>query len=225
MNGASPTPALPAAGFVTGLAAEARIAARLGRARAGGGTGAGAEAAAEGLVRDGASALVSFGLCGGLDPALRPGAIVIAERVLAGGGSYDADVALAAALGGLTALLVAAEPGVVTSAAAKRALFAQTGAVAVDLESGAVARVAARHGLPFAVLRAVCDPAEMTLPRLALAALDADGRIRPGRVAWALLRAPGDLPRLLHLARAAALARAALRARVGAIVAGVGVPG
>ncbi|MBN9510823.1 MAG: hypothetical protein J0I21_17155 [Alphaproteobacteria bacterium] len=212
-----PPTALAAAGFVTGLAAEARIAAPLGHARAGGGTGAGAEAVAEAIVREGVSALVSFGLCGGLDPALRPGAIVIAQRVLSDGESFAADAGWSRMLGGTTATLLAAESGVVTSAAAKAALFARTGAAAVDLESGAVARVAARHGLPFAVLRAVCDPAAMTLPRLALDALDADGRIHAGRVAWALLRAPGDLPRLAHLARAAVLARAALRARVAAI--------
>ena len=36
----------------------------------------------------------------------------------------------------------------------------KAGADAVDLESAAVARVAERMGLPFAVLRAVCDTAD-----------------------------------------------------------------
>jgi adenosylhomocysteine nucleosidase len=106
---------------------------------------------------------------------------------------------------------------VVAEAAAKAALFAGTGACAVDLESGAVARVAARHGLPFAVLRAVCDPAGRTLPPAALVALDAGGAIVPLRVALALLRRPNQLPALLALAHDAAAARRALHARVQAI--------
>ena len=69
-------------GFITGLTAEARIAARCGGLlRAGGGTPAGAERAARQLVAEGAGALVSFGLAGGLDPALRPGALVVPARI------------------------------------------------------------------------------------------------------------------------------------------------
>jgi adenosylhomocysteine nucleosidase len=208
--------ALASASFVTGLAAEARLARRLGPALAG--SGIGAEAAGERLVREGARALVSFGLCGGLDRTLAPGSLVVPESVLAAGERLATDRALADALGGCSAALLAAEPAIVASAAAKRALFERTGAVAVDLESGAVARVAARHGLPFAVLRAVCDPAEMTLPPLALTALDANGRIRARHVAWALLRTPGDLVALISLARATGAARTALRTRVAQIL-------
>ena len=70
-------------GIVVGLAAEARVARPLGWPIAiGGGTVAGAEAAAERLVREGVTALVSFGIAGGLDPALRPGTIVVPQEVL-----------------------------------------------------------------------------------------------------------------------------------------------
>ncbi|HEY0205470.1 MAG TPA: nucleoside phosphorylase, partial [Acetobacteraceae bacterium] len=100
---------------------------------------------------------------------------------------------------------------------AKAALHARTGAVAVDLESAAVARIAARHGVPFAVLRAVCDPAGRGLPRAALAALDSQGHIGPWRVAAAILARPGDIPGLIALGGDAARARLALVTRVRAI--------
>ena len=201
-------------GLVTGLAAEARVAARLGMARA----GSAPAAVAEALVREGATALISFGLCGGLDPALAPGALLVPRCVLDGGASHRADPALAAALGGFSAAALAGAAAVVARRAAKAHLFAATGAAGVDLESGAVARVAARHGLPFAVLRAVCDPATLDLPPLALNALDAAGTIRVGRMAASLLAAPGQIGALIALARAAAAARAALIRRVGDIL-------
>ena len=209
-------PLLP--GLVTGLAAEARLAARLGAALAGGGLPAGAEAAAERLVAQGATALVSFGLCGGLDPALDPGALLVPRTVTEAGGTCPTDAVLAAALGGWTCTALAAAAAPVARCEAKRALFAATGAAGVDLESGAVARVAARHALPFAVLRAVCDPADLDLPPLALAALDAGGTIRPARIAASLFARPGQIGALLRLARAAAAARAALVGRVGDIL-------
>ncbi len=105
---------------------------------------------------------------------------------------------------------------VVTEAAEKTRLFASTGAVAIDLESGAVARVARRHDVPFAVLRAVCDPAPRDLPPAALVALNGRGRIVMLRVVASVLRHPGQVPALLALSRDAAAARAALTRRVGA---------
>ena len=103
---------------------------------------------------------------------------------------------------------------VVASATAKAALYARTGAVAVDLESAAVARIARRHGLPFAVLRAVCDGAGRDLPRAALVALDGAGRIGGLRVAWAAATRPWELVDLIRLGGDAARARHALVARV-----------
>ena len=89
-----------------------------------------------------------------------------------------------------------------------------TSAAAVDLESGAVARIAATHGMPFAVLRAICDPAERALPPAALAALDARGVIGSWRVIASLAAQPGQLPALLALAADAAAARRSLVERV-----------
>ncbi len=201
-------------GIITGLTAEARLARPLGLARAGGGTPEGAEAAAEWLVGQGVEGLVSFGLAGGLDPALRPGDVVVPLRVREGDRVIATDKLLSARFGVPGGMLLAGG-AVVAGAGEKARLFEQTGAIAVDLESGAVARVAARHGLPFAVLRAICDPAERDLPPAALVALDNSGAIGLWRVLASVARHPGQVRALIALGRDAAAARAALKRRAG----------
>jgi adenosylhomocysteine nucleosidase len=203
-------------GVVVGLAAEARMARGLGNIETGGGTPEGAEQAAERLVARDAQGLLSFGLAGGLDPALRPGAILIPEAVTEAGRRYATDPDLCRRLGGPTAPLLLAGTHIVAESGAKAALWRESGAGAVDLESGAVARVAHRHGLPFAVLRAICDPAERSLPLAALVALDHKGAIGAFRILGALLRRPWEIPALLALAGDAAHARRALLRAAGA---------
>lgn len=195
-------------GWVTGLTAEARLLKGVGPVEVGGGTPAGAEAAA-GRLRD-VDAIVSFGLAGGLDPALAAGTVVIPEAVIVAGQVVAADPQVNARLGGATHRLLAMGTGIVATRAGKAAAFAATGAVAVDLESGAVARVAAARGMGFAVLRAICDPATADLPPAALAALDAGGAIGLWRVLRSVLAEPGQVPALLGLARDAGRARGAL---------------
>jgi len=207
------------ASWVTGLVAEAHLLRGLGPVAVGGGTAQGAGEAAERLVAEGARGLISFGLAGGLDPALPAGAIVIPRAVIEDGAVHPTDKALTVALGGATHGKIAMGEAIVADPAGKARLFATTGAVAVDLESGAVARVAVAHGLPFAVLRAVCDPAGMALPHAALVALDAGGGIGLLRVVGSLARNPGQLPTLIALARHAGAARAALKSRLRGIAA------
>ncbi len=200
---------------VVGMAAEARIARRLGWPVAiAGGTASGVGAAANGLIERGCTGLISFGLAGGLDPELRPGAMVVPTEVITGGQRYPADIELSRMLGGPTPHIMLGAEAIVASVVDKTRLWQQTGAAAVDLESGAVARVAALHGIPFAVLRAICDPAERALPPAALAGLDARGAIAIWRVLAAIVVRPAQLPALIALAAEAATARRSLIARV-----------
>jgi adenosylhomocysteine nucleosidase len=201
-------------GIVTGLRAERKLALELSpSAVAGGGQPEGARAAAEHLIANGAKALLSFGLAGGLDPACRPGHLAIPRRVVSGIGTWATDPTLTTACGGATIDTLYAGQAIAATASQKAELHHLTGAAAIDLESGEVAAAAARHNLPFAVLRAICDPAERDLPPAALAALDSSGIISIGRVLLSLLRQPSQLPLLLALSHDAAAARAALKRR------------
>ncbi len=199
-------------GFITGLVAEARWLRNRGFSiGVGGGTPDGAADAAAALLDRGAQALVSFGVAGGLDPRLRPGALLVPAAIVMNSGRLPCDAGLLHWLGGPTVPALLAQDAIVATAAAKATLFAATDASAVDLESGVVAALAASRGVPFAALRAVADPAQNDLPPAALLALDAAGRIAFGSVFASLLARPGQLPALLVLARDAQRARSTLR--------------
>lgn len=202
-------------GFVVGLAAEARLLRQFDAMVAiGGGTAAGAADTARRLAEAGATGLVSFGFAGGLDPALRPGSILVPGSVIANGARIVADSALSQALGGPTPHLLFGSDHVVATKAEKRLLWQQTGCSAVDVESRAVAAVAGYRRLPFAALRAVCDPAWHALPPAAMNALDACGVIEVRQVIASLAARPWQLPLLLALARDALAARQALRRHI-----------
>lgn len=201
-------------GVVVGLKAEARIAARLGPVAI---SGARPEAAASGirrLIADGATELLSFGLAGGLAPGLAPGDLVVATAVLIGDTRHPTDAALTnrfanalpdAHLGAIVGSDIA-----VADTAAKRRLHATTGAIAVDMES----QLLAASGLPFTVLRAIADPHDRVLPPAALVGLKPNGAPDILAVLLSLLRAPGQLRRLLELAGESKRAMASLERAV-----------
>jgi adenosylhomocysteine nucleosidase len=189
------------------------------------GMGAAAAArAAESLLGRAAPprALVAVGFCGALDPALRAGDLVAAERVLdeRGGEALPADPALLAAAPGRRGTLVSAVR-LVRAPAGRARLRALDGgrALAVDLESAALARAAAAAGVPFLALRAVTDAAGDRLPDLERL-VDARGRPRPAALVRHLARRPADLAALARLGLGARKAGAALRGGLAALVAG-----
>lgn len=166
---------------------------------------------------DDISAVLSFGIAGGLDPSLLTGDLVAATRVRGPGGAYAADPVWSAQLSrrcGARLGMVAGAAGVIGEPANKRLLRAATGALVVDLETEAAAAFATARGLPFAALRAVADTAEEVLPRAAAVGLTPDGRPAAARVALALLRQPRELPALLVVARRSRTALGALGAAV-----------
>jgi hypothetical protein len=100
----------------------------------------------------------------------------------------------------------------VLSKAEKTEIFERTGAAAIDMETRAIARVAADAGRAAVAIRAIGDPADRDLPQLVEQALDQDGRPRIGPVIGGLLRRPVDLPALIRVKRDADAALATLAA-------------
>jgi adenosylhomocysteine nucleosidase len=155
-------------------------------------------------LRSGVAGVVSFGLCGALDPSLKVGDLVIGETVADADDCYEADSAWAARI---AALLPEASVGrfaraerPVASAAEKAELRQRTGAIAVDLESFPVAKLARWFGVPFAVVRAVSDAADRALPPAAQVGLGVDGRPAIGPVFASLRSNPWQIGALIRTA-------------------------
>jgi adenosylhomocysteine nucleosidase len=172
------------------------------------------------LVAEGCQALASVGTAGGLHPELTPGALVIAVSVVGPDGLAQEThapwrAALAAALegGGLSVRLaaVAGSDAAVLHVDGKRRLFERTGALCVDMESHAVAAVAAEAGVPFLAVRAVADPAHRVLPHAALASVGPGGDLRPAALLAALAARPGEIGQMVRLARDSRRALGSLR--------------
>ena len=192
-------------GIVVGMKSEAALLVPGAMIACSGGRPAKAEELARYLLEAGAEALVSFGVAGGIDPALAPGDLVIATEVDLGGASLKADEEWAKRIHNV---LPKARLGIVCGAqeamltpVAKAALQAESGGLTIDLESGAVAEACAAAGKPFAVIRAVADPAGRAIPEFALKGLAEDGGTRALPVILGLLGRPHKLPALLGLAR------------------------
>lgn len=200
---------------VTGLKREAEIAGGPGVvAVAGGGDSKSLVAKLDALHGD-IKGVISFGLAGGLSPLLKAGDVVVGETVQIvhahlGARSRSPEtihcderwrIALTAKLSGALQGPVAASDTILEDTAAKAALFAATGALAVDMESAVAGRFAAARKLPFAVLRVISDDARHVLPGAALVAMKPDGGIALGRVLGSLVANPLQIPALIRTAR------------------------
>lgn len=204
-------------GIITGLADEAACLAAspdVSIVCAGPGPTRAAEAA-RAAIAQGAKVLVSFGVAGSLVPAVRPGQLVLPETVMADGRRFATwpllRQELASALSVLHQGLLVGSDTPIASPAAKRALSERTGAILVDMESHAVALLAASAGLPFVVLRAVIDGADEAVPEVALAGMGEDGRSRTWPVVRGVMQRPWQLPQLVRLGLRMQAALAALR--------------
>lgn len=220
-------------GIICGLKSEAQaVSASVDQSKVrigvSGANAARAEEIARGFCEQGASAIISVGVSGGLDPALKPGDLVIGETVIADDGSiYASDRYLIAAITfahfreseddreDLKLVKLFGADEIVDSITKKSALFHNHGTVAVDMESHGAARAAARAGAPFLAIRAIADPADRALPQAALGAVAPDGATRIFTTLGAAMRDPKQFPELMKLGADSAAATKRLRRDLG----------
>jgi adenosylhomocysteine nucleosidase len=172
-----------------------------------------AREAAQRLAAQGAEALLSFGIAGGLDPALRTGTAVVASRLI-GNNELSCDGPWATRLfDGLANQFevkrghLAEARDVLATPESKASMFRTNGAAAADMESYGIAEIATERNMPFAALRVICDLAEETIPPMAVAAMTDDGRVRTATTAIQALLHPAQIPDLMRLGRRTAQAR------------------
>ncbi|HEX7125360.1 MAG TPA: hypothetical protein VF406_06205 [Thermodesulfobacteriota bacterium] len=221
-----PTAPMPFAGLVwappEGRVRPSILVVRTGLA--GGPLGAGAAVSAIQAARP--AAVLSVGFAGGLDPALAVGDVVIGDPVVDPtlrahwwpSASLAAAISAAARRAGLPLrvgpLLSVAR--VRATPADKVAASADSGAIAVDMESAGVARAATEASVPFLAVRVVSDAAGDALPEEAWRLVSPDGRAPLYRALGYLARRPASLPVLVGTGIRAARAARALEALLAA---------
>lgn len=175
-----------------------------------------ARAAAEGLCQQGVTALVSFGVAGALDSKLKPGDLVLPDAIHAGE-QLSVTVAWRNRLQNLLPADITIVNGILansavplTSTKAKLDLEQATGACAVDMESGAIAEVAAATGIPFIAVRVIIDPVQFSPPQALLGAVYPDGGVNPLCLLTLLLKRSVHLSTLIQMGAGMRVARKTL---------------
>jgi adenosylhomocysteine nucleosidase len=169
--------------------------------------------------------LISAGFCGGINPELRVGDVVVATAltVVTEAGLREVPVEIPAVgstfVTRLTAQgsrvyggLFAGTPSIVPKKRLGELLPSFAPTPVVEMESAAIAAVAGEHGIPFLALRSVSDPADEELGFTLDEFCDSRLRIRPHRVLLTCLRKPRIIPQLIRLAGNSRVAAAALTA-------------
>ncbi len=174
--------------------------------------------------------VIATGLAGALSAALRPGDLVLADRLILGGDDAEsaprtiaippADLARFQAALETERLAFSTGPiltagRILKDGAAKRGARAASGALAVDMESAAIAAEAHRLGLRFACVRAVLDTVDEEIVGAELAG--PDGAVRPLAAASFALRNPAALVGLARMMRSLNRATAALASALEAL--------
>ncbi|MBS1102077.1 hypothetical protein JK202_03460 [Gluconobacter sp. Dm-62] len=197
-------------GILAGLKQEARLIRRflpnapLALSNA---TPEGARGGVERLLAAGATELLSFGCAGSLSPDAPPGTVIVADHVRYEGRDIPCDPDLSQVFGSAYARRggILHSDVLVELALEKAWYFSETKCLAVDMESGVVAAA----GVPFAVLRVVCDDAGRDLPPAVKTSVR-DGAVYVPGLIGSLLRHPLQIGGLMRLGKEAALAQRAM---------------
>ena len=172
--------------------------------------------------------VISLGIAGALAPLPEVGDAVIASHVVAGYEHYACDPGwsrvLRTKLPEAHSVVVAGVELPAQHMGAKKDLFRETGAHAVDMESHVAARFAVERGIPFVVLRTISDDAHRTLPPAVLERLSINGNPRYFAIMRSMLRERGQLRDLIRTASEARVAFAALLRCLEILGPGLGCP-
>lgn len=168
-----------------------------------------AEAGGKKLIAAGTDILVSWGSAGALHPDLPLGALLLPRKVI--DASQNTFVTEENIYNKIKENIpshiqvvhepLAETPTPLSDTSQKKAFRQASGAVAVDMESGTLARLAHQHHIPFLVIRSVADTSTMSIPPSILKTMSVEGKINFALLCQQLLLHPANCLALLRLGR------------------------
>ena len=182
-----------------------------------------ASTASQLLVENGVTRLVSWGCAGALSSSLKPGDLVLADKLKDADGNFVDDFCelsssqevikhyLPKNVNVYKGTLIESRE-IVSLSIIKRQLNTFTGAIAVDMESIAIAKIAKHHQLSFLAIRVIVDPVSMNLPQAISQSLNAQGVVEMPRLLSFIARHPYEIPSLIVLGRHFNMAKKTLKA-------------
>lgn len=135
-------------------------------------------------------AVITSGFAGGLNPRVQSNEVLVE--------SASARLAEAFVSAGAHRARFHCGERVICTAAGKRSVAAQTGADAVEMESGVIMRACLEAGIACATVRVILDPADQDLPLDFNGLLNEHFELSPAKLAAALLKRPAAIPELLR---------------------------
>jgi adenosylhomocysteine nucleosidase len=149
--------------------------------------------------------IVSAGFSGALLPEMKVGDIVTADSIVdTHGHELKVDLNMSPdPAGGLHVGRIVTADAIVRTVAEKRALAERHGAIAVDLESLAVAQIARETQTRFMAVRSISDDLSADLPPEVLAVLGSSGTVRIGATLGSLWKRPSSIKDMWRLREAA----------------------
>jgi Nucleoside phosphorylase len=213
---------------VVGLAKEARIAKRFGLTPVIGACSSKLLKRRLKAVGPDVVGVVSMGLAGALAPIPKVGDPLIGTHVVTAREHYACDPGwsklLRTKLPEALSVVIAGVDEPAMHMSAKKELFRDTGAHAVDMESHIAARFAHERGIPFVVLRVISDDCHRALPPAALERLSLKGKPRMFAILRSLWREPDQFGELLRTGREAGTAFKSLVRACRVLGPGLGCP-
>ena len=155
--------------------------------------------------------VITSGFAGGLNPALKFGAIVYDQ---------DVDAGYAARLDELGAVPATfyCHRRVAITAAEKRELWKSTGADAVEMESSVIRNICREQNIPGATIRVISDDASQDLPLDFNALMTTADRINYAKLMWAVVSRPGRIGKLIEFQQQTVAASRILGALLGQLL-------
>ena len=144
------------------------------------------------LERDKPNLVLTCGFAGGLRPGLTTGEVLFSAN---GYPNLEKKFQAAGALSGQ----FYCDNKIAVTSEAKRALWKQTGADAVEMESGFICAICRQQGIPVATVRVILDTAEEDLPLDFNELTNEDQEMDYWKLTKKLIKSPAKITALLRL--------------------------